>query len=278
LPQGFSNVCFVGELMNTSASSSASVPAARQRPRWILSLTAICFLCGGLMAMQVRAVQQAQENQKQEALGEKISAARLEEMRKRAQKDHEAKEKAETELKKLRSSVQSGYVSKDVALQLTDQVQELRRVAGLTPLRGSGVTITLRDNPEAAKAAAGAFLPGIVHDFDLQQLVHELLSAKAEGIAIRGAGGAPIRITSYTPIRCVGPTIYVNFKPVAAPFTVMAVGEPATLKSALETPGGIVENLKQQTLGVKIAVVKNLNLPAMEGMPTFREGTDPETR
>ena len=261
--------------MNTvpvSSHSSTLQIKPRRRPTWILSLTTICFLFGGMMAMQVRAVQQAREDRLQEAKGNKISEIRLAEMQRQLQKDRQEKNKAEQQLRLLENNVKNGYVSKKVAEQLTEQVQELRRVAGLTALHGAGVTITLRDNPQAAQAGGGAFLPGIVHDFDLQQVVHELLSAKAEGIAVRGAGGAPIRITSYTPIRCVGPTIYVNFKPVAAPFTVMAIGEPATLKSALETPGGIVENLKQQTLTVKITTARNLKLPPMEGMPTFREG------
>jgi uncharacterized protein YlxW (UPF0749 family) len=255
-----------------SPGSPARLAPARRRPSWILSLTAICFLFGGLMAMQVRAVQQAHENRVQEAKGNEISKIRLASMQEQAKKDRQAKDKAENELRALEGKMKDGYVSKTVAAQLNKQLQDARRVACLTSLSGSGVTIRLSDNPLAAQSAAGAFLAGIVHDFDLQQVVHELLSAKAEAIAVRGAGGAPIRITSYTPIRCVGPTIYVNFKPVAAPFTVMALGEPATLKGALETPGGIVENLKQQTLGVKISLVKDLTLPAMEGMPTFRGG------
>ena len=254
----------------SGVTSTYTAPKERRRPTWILSLTVICFLFGGLMAMQVRAVQQVRDNRVQEAKGNEISKERLASMQADLQKDREAKEKAENQLRQLAAEVKKGYVSKKVAEQLTQQLQDARRVAGLTPLSGEGVTIRLSDDPQAAQSGAGAFLPGIVHDFDLQQVVHELLSAKAEAIAVKGAGGAPIRITSYTPIRCVGPTIYVNFKPVAAPFTVMALGEPATLKSALETPGGIVENLKGQTLGVKITSAKKIDVPAMEGMPTFR--------
>lgn len=256
-----------------SSGFSPQIDTPRRRPSWILSLTAICFLFGGLMAMQVRAVQQARVNRAQEAKGNELSQQRLASMQEQVKKDREAKNKAEQQLHSLSTKVKEGYVSKSVVQQLNQQLQDARRVAGLTELSGDGVTIRLADNPQAAQAGAGAFLPGIVHDFDLQQVVHEMLSAKAEAIAIKGAGGAPIRITSYTPIRCVGPTIYVNFKPVAAPFTVMGIGEPATLKSALETPGGIVENLKQQTLGVKITTVREMTLPAMEGMPTFREKT-----
>lgn len=259
-----------GSTAGLSAYHAVPVSPVRRRPTWILSLTVICFLFGGLMAMQVRAVQQAQKDREQKAEGNQISQRRLASMQEQLKKDREAKTKAERDLRVLATKVKEGYVSKSVVEQLTQQLQDTRRVAGLTALTGEGVTIRLSDNPQAAQAGGGAFLPGIVHDFDLQQVVHELLSAKAEAIAIKGVGGSPIRITSYTPIRCVGPTIYVNFKPVAAPFTVMALGEPATLKSALETPGGIVENLKQQTLGVKITGTNEMTLPAMEGMPTFR--------
>ncbi len=255
----------------TPITAVYATPKQRRRPTWILSLTVICFLFGGLMAMQVRAVQQVRDNRVQEAKGNEISKERLAKMQEDLQNGRIAQQKAEEQYRGLAANVKNGYVSKKVVEQLTQQLQDTRRVAGLTPLVGEGVTIRLSDDPQAAQNGAGAFLPGIVHDFDLQQVVHELLSAKAEAIAVRGAGGPPIRITSYTPIRCVGPTIYVNFKPVAAPFTVMALGEPATLKSALETPGGIVENLKGQTLGVKITTVKKIEVPAMEGMPTFHD-------
>ena len=63
----------------------------------------------------------------------------------------------------------------------------------------------------------------------------------------------------------------INFKSCAAPFTVGAIGNPATLKNALETPGGIIYNLKQQTLGVRIVPTRSLKLPAMEGIPTFSD-------
>jgi uncharacterized protein YlxW (UPF0749 family) len=138
---------------------------------------------------------------------------------------------------------------------------------GLTPVKGEGIVIRLADNPQAAADAgpdAGPFLPGIVHDFDLLQVVNELRSAKAEAIAVNG-----IRITGYTPIRCVGPVIYINFESVAAPFTVQAIGNADSLESAVSMPGGIIENLKNQTLGIKI-YQDDLSLPAAEGLPPMK--------
>lgn len=260
--------------MNNTSPASLDGPvrtqAAPRRSSWIVSLTGICFLFGGMMAVQVRAVQQARIDQQQEAAGTEIKIKNLTAMQRELSKEQAAKKQAEKALKEAQIKLRTGYVSKKEALQLNDQVQDLRRVAGLTAMRGEGVVITLRDDPQASKAGGGSFLPGLVHDFDLQQTVHELLLNKAEAIAIKGVGGEPIRITSYTPIRCVGSPIFVNFKPVAAPYTIMAIGDAASLKSALEMPDGIADQMKKQNLGVKITVSENLRLPAAEGMPTFR--------
>jgi len=270
----------MSSLASRPPASSLTVPASSQPAHrtWIWSLTIICFLFGGLTAMQLRTVEKAHASRVLEQKGEENAIARLAAMQAQTLRDTQAAAKAKQELANLKNSISKGYIPVSVAKQLNEQMQGLRLVAGLTPVAGPGVAVTLSDNPQAAQNGAGAFLPGIVHDFDLQQTVHELLSAKAEAIAIKGVGGSWIRITGYTPIRCVGPTIYINFKACAAPFTVAAIGNPGTLKNALETPGGIIYNLRQQTLGVKIITVRNLKLPAMEGMPTFSDARAAEAR
>ena len=250
-------------------------PSKKTHRPWIWSLTGICFLFGGLMAMQLRAVEQSHQNLVLKQKGTQDQADLLLKMQAKAKEDAAKSAHLQAQLSAWKKNTK-GYVSPSMVKQLNTQLQDLRLVAGLTPVVGQGVTITLTDNPQAAQAGGGAFLPGIVHDFDLQQTVHELLSAKAEAVAVKGAGGGWIRITGYTPIRCVGPTIYVNFKSCAAPFTIAAIGNPITLKNALETPGGIIYNLKQQTLGVKIVASRSLKLPAMEGVPTFSDAKSVE--
>ena len=151
------------------------------------------------------------------------------------------------------------------AKQLTARIKELETTAGLTPVSGPGVVIRLSDNPNAAGEALGSFAPGLVHDFDLLQVVNELRAAGADAIAVNGT-----RITGYTPIRCVGPVIYINWEPAAAPFKVEAIGDPNTLISALKMPKGIVDNLKNQTLGVQITPARNLRLPPTGGIPRLK--------
>lgn len=243
---------------------------ARQGRSWIYSLTGVCFIFGGLLAMQLRATQQINANQQTQKAGiveAKQLAAKMKE-----QAASSAKERARLNaqlagaLAKLRLG--NTLTTAQVAA-LNSQIKDLQTVAGLTPISGPGVRLVLSDNPNAAQVTNTETVQpgwGMVHDYDLLQVVNELRSAKADAIAIKGPGGTTFRITSYTPIRCVGPVIYINWEPVAAPFTVEAVGDAQTLKSALTLPNGIVDQLRNNgPVGVKVATVGALELPAAAG-------------
>lgn len=249
----------------TAVSASQTKAKARPGRSWIISLTGICFLFGGLLAMQLRTIQQVRANREQEKQTQVAQAQMVDQMRARADAAEEERQRANLQLAALKTKLaQNGSLTQGQIAALNAQIVSLQATAGLTPVQGEGVRMVLSDNPDAAKdAGETAFLPGIVHDYDLLQVVNELRAAKADAIAVRGAGGEPIRVTGYTPIRCVGPVIYINWQPVAAPFTVEAIGNSKTLRSALEMPGGIVDNLRTQgAIGVKIASVDTIRLPA----------------
>lgn len=248
-------------------------PARRKSGAWIYSLTGVCFLFGGLLAAQLRAFEQVQTNRRTAVQTQADQRKQMQEMQVKFAKETRDRAALQTKLKTITVNLATGtQVSRKQLALLNSQIKELQVVAGLTPVSGPGIEIELSDNANAAQGDAGAsaFLPGIVHDFDLQQVVNELRAAKADAISISGAAGAPIRITGYTPIRCVGPVIYINWEPVAAPFHVEAAGNPRTLMSALNMPGGIVSNLKNNTLGVKLTERSSLTLPATEGVPRLR--------
>jgi uncharacterized protein YlxW (UPF0749 family) len=262
-------------LSTTPPSSVPTSPAhvevktARKGRTWIFSLTGVCFVFGGLLAMQLRAIQQVQANQVRETAG--IAEANQLAAKMKAQADTQAKELArrDAEMKTLRDKLAtSGTLSATQVAALNNQIKDLQAAAGLTPVSGPGIRITLSDNPNATKVTSTMPLSegwGLVHDYDLLQVVNELRSAKAEAIAVRGPGGQTFRLTSYTPIRCVGPVVYVNWEPVAAPFTIEAVGDPATLKSVLNMPNGIVDQLKNNgAVGVKVEAA-DIKVPAATG-------------
>ncbi|HVF11045.1 MAG TPA: DUF881 domain-containing protein [Abditibacteriaceae bacterium] len=249
------------------SSVGVSETGARRGSRtWLVSLTVICFLFGGLLAMQLRAIETVRAGREGNAKGQAEAQARMEKMQRLAAAERDKNAALAASLAQAKSALASGSkMSTAQAKQLGARIKELQMMAGLTAVSGPGVVVRLTDNPNAANGDAGPFLPGIVHDFDVLQVVNELRSAKAEAIAVNGT-----RITGYTPIRCVGPIIYVNWEVVAEPFRIEAIGDPANLMSALKTPNGIVDNLKNQTLGVQVTTARQLHLPATESIPQLK--------
>jgi uncharacterized protein YlxW (UPF0749 family) len=260
-----------------AVSQSASVsgaPATRARSfgsRWIYSLTGICFLCGGLLAMQVRAIQSVRQTREDNAQAAVLMRQQAEQNQRLAQKAQHETELAKKQLKSLQGQLaSSGNISRKQLGVLNSQIKQLQMRAGLTSVNGPGIRLVMTDNPTAAAQAAGSFLPGMVHDFDLLQVVNDLRAAGAEAISVNGR-----RITGYSPIRCVGPVIHINWEPAAPPFRVEATGDPDTLYAALNMPQGILDNLRNPQigppLGIKMAKANDLSLPPAAGAgPQFR--------
>jgi uncharacterized protein YlxW (UPF0749 family) len=259
----------MSRISQTSIEVSPDVPRRRKGVTAIIfSLTPICFIFGALLAFGVRSIQAVRENERESKQNLALQQNQLEAAQKSLAREEKARKELEASYEAIKQKIASeGKVSKAQAAKLGVEMKKLQALLGLTPVTGPGVVIRLSDNPQATKDAgpdAGPFLPGIVHDFDLLQVVNELRSAKAEAIAING-----VRITGFTPIRCVGPTIYVNYEPKPAPFEITAIGDADDLKNALTMPGGILENLKNQSLGVKI-YEDTLTLPPATNIPELR--------
>jgi len=111
--------------------------------------------------------------------------------------------------------------------QLNSQVSDLRTHAGLTPLRGPGVSVSLANGRPLADAQAGASY--LVSYEDVQDLVNTLYSAGAEGIAVNGR-----RLTPLTAFRGTGGAILIDQgPPLLSPYRVTAVGNRAQMEQAL---------------------------------------------
>lgn len=253
----------------TPIFSPSEVRPRRQNNRVIFSLTSIFFVFGVLLAFGVRSIEAVRKDEADKKITRSLQEAQLKTMQNELTREAKERTALQEQIEKYQKEVDNnGKASKAQTAKFNAEIDKLKILMGMAAVKGQGITIRLSDNPEAAKNAgpdAGPFLPGIVHDFDLLQVVNELRAAKAEAIAVNG-----IRVTGFTPIRCVGPTIYINFEPKPAPFIVEAIGNSEELKSAVSMPGGIIDNLKNQTLGVKVTESSQLNLPAADGVPTLR--------
>jgi uncharacterized protein YlxW (UPF0749 family) len=69
----------------------------------------------------------------------------------------------------------------------------------------------------------------------------------------------------------VGPAIQVNEIPLTPPYTIRAIGDPATLSEALALPGGVADQMRQ-TDPAMIGIAKHatLLLPSYDGSTLFR--------
>lgn len=106
--------------------------------------------------------------------------------------------------------------------EAAERSAELARLAGTVAMTGPGVVVTLNDSsrqPESP-ADAGAYR---IHDSDIQLVVNALLAAGAEALAINDN-----RVVSTTAVRSAGDTIVVNFRPLAPPYRIAAIGVDAT--------------------------------------------------
>lgn len=176
--------------------------------------------------------------------------------------EKETNEMLQERLQKLRTEVNAKEKEMSerqaISQQVVHELEMLRMQAGLTPVFGQGVTVTLEDSKTARDFQNVA--DGIVHDQNLRDVVNELFAAGAEGIAINDQ-----RLVSGSSVRCVGPTIIVNDIKLAPPFVIRAIGEKETLVAALKMPGGIIDGLKQRTISVTISESNRIELPAYVG-------------
>jgi uncharacterized protein YlxW (UPF0749 family) len=112
--------------------------------------------------------------------------------------------------------------------ELSDRLDRLGTAAGALPLTGPGLVIEADDGPTDVAD------PQVVLDTDLQILVNGLWVSGAEAVAINGQ-----RITALSAIRIAGDAITVNYRSLARPYVVTALGDPDDLAARfVESAGG----------------------------------------
>jgi uncharacterized protein YlxW (UPF0749 family) len=144
-----------------------------------------------------------------------------------------------------------------------EELERLRMQAGLVPVVGDGLQVSLRDNPQPPD---GVLDPNdfIVHDYDVRILVNALWAGGAEAVAVNDQ-----RVVGTSAIRCVGTTILVNSTRIGSPFSIEAVGDAARLRKSLDEDDDARHLIQEQSktfgLGVEVKEQQDLELPAYVG-------------
>jgi uncharacterized protein YlxW (UPF0749 family) len=118
---------------------------------------------------------------------------------------------------------------------VADRIHRLELLAGAVAVSGPGIVIKVDDAPPAKVTGEEPDPSGRVLDIDLQHLVNGLWAAGAEAVSINGQ-----RLTATTAIRSAGQAITVDYRPLARPYVVSAIGDPKTLAGRYsESDGGM---------------------------------------
>lgn len=125
-----------------------------------------------------------------------------------------------------------GSPGADAALAaITTRGDLLAGDAGLAPMRGPGLVVTLND---AQRDAHGRFPRDaspddlVVHQQDIQAVINALWSAGAEGIQVQDQ-----RIIATSAPRCVGNTLLLNGRTYSPPYVISAIGDAEAMQAAL---------------------------------------------
>jgi uncharacterized protein YlxW (UPF0749 family) len=127
----------------------------------------------------------------------------------------------------LRSSVNDRVVRK-----YDRQVEGLKGPAGLLPVSGPGVSVTLSDAPQATGQDTPDTVENpnvlLVHQQDIQAVVNAMWKGGATAVTIQGQ-----RVVTTTGIRCIGNSVQLQGVPYSQPYVIRAVGDVGTLTSSI---------------------------------------------
>lgn len=183
----------------------------------------------------------------------------------------------ETTLEELRGRIEEEMSAQAEGIgtlnTLSQTLYASRYHAGLTPLEGPGLVLTLRDNTAGAELARKnhpeRYNPDdyILHDRNLLYVLNDLKKARPDGISINDQ-----RIVSTTNIRCVGTVILVNDRRLAPPYRIAVVGDPDRILGEVRRSGEI-DYLVSRGFPVTYEPAEEILLPAFRGdhVPRYAE-------
>jgi uncharacterized protein YlxW (UPF0749 family) len=138
--------------------------------------------------------------------------------------------------------------------------------AGLVPLTGRGVQITLDDAPTRPDGSlpVGARPDDLViHQSDVQAVVNAVWAAGADGVAVMNQ-----RLVATSAVRCVGNVLLLQGRTYSPPFVITAIGDGAAVRARLAgSPQVQILQQAADQLGLTFTVrdVPLVRLPAYAG-------------
>ena len=161
-------------------------------------------------------------------------------------------QRAQAELDRLqqtKTKLESDTQQRQAALnEATSQLTSLQILAGLVPVQGPGVTITITE--DTGDVSVDSFL----------DLIEELRTAGAEAISVNDK----VRIVAQTSVDDGVGGLTISGTLVTAPFTVSAVGDSATLAGAVTFARGPQSELEGDGATVDVEQSESVRITAVQ--------------
>ncbi|MFG1869476.1 DUF881 domain-containing protein [Micromonospora arborensis] len=217
-------------LAEPGPAGESAAPVAAGRSRWSAAgamIVALLVLLGFTLVVQLKttSTDPTLGATRQEDLVRILSD--LDARENRLQQDIRALEDSQ---RQLRSGEQGRQAALDEATRRAD---ELGILAGTLPAVGPGLTVQFDAGvkPIAANRVLDA--------------VQELRGAGAEAMQISGGDRATVRIISSTYfLDGDNGSLVVEGRRLTGPYTITVIGDPATMRTALNIPGGVVASVR----------------------------------
>ncbi|QHE66566.1 DUF881 domain-containing protein [Rhodococcus sp. WAY2] len=197
---------------------------------WRIAVLVVCLVAGLLVATT-----------RQVSHGNEIRAGdstRLSDLVRNAQAETDDVAETRDRLAAEVESLQQEAAASDTGVaQVLAHTKALATDAGLTPMTGPGITVTLTDAPRDADGkypvdAAPDDL--VVHQQDVQSVLNALWVGGAEAVGMQDQ-----RIVNTSAPRCIGNTLLLHGRTYSPPYVMSAIGDPARLEAALANEPGI---------------------------------------
>ena len=218
------------------------------------SIMIICLLVGIMLSIQFKTSQN---------YGTDLRGTRTDELAYENTNLAKDKEALSNEVISLREKLTNVNSESQQISDLQEELQRSNMAAGLIPVTGPGIIVTLNDSPRSLEPG-GDPNSLLVHDVDILNIVNEMKASGAEAISVNNE-----RITAMSEIRCAGTTILVNWNKIAPPFVIKAIGDPQLLESGLNIRGGKLEELKYFGLQTQLTRSDMIEIPAYKGALNF---------
>lgn len=221
------------------------------------SVFLLCIVFGFLVGLQLKSVHANSKVYNDNQL------LRADELQAMLNTQVETNTKLSKELDEVKSQLskyrEEAANSSGLGKALAEQLQTAEITAGTTKVQGTGVIVTMKEDPTfktSGKSTVNEDLY-IIHDDDVLKVVNELRDAGAEAVSINGE-----RLLATSEIRCSGSTISINNHRYSVPYVITAIGEPKTMEAALTMKHGVIESLAPWGVLVSVKKMDKVEVPA----------------